>query len=181
MSENPYAPPKAPMGTPAEPSPREGEPTTAELRAFVGPRAERYLHHWTNLRSGKSSMAGINVAAFFLGPVWYAYRRMYVEVAVILGSIAAVAVLELILESVVGEIPAALDSPINIAFGVAMGLFANPLYYRRAKRIIATVSSHDPQRRLEEIASRGGTSWAGVVVLLLAVAASAWFLLSLPE
>lgn len=169
------------MGAPVEPPPREGEPTTAELRAFVGPRAERYLRHWTDLRSGKSSMASINFAAFFLGPVWYAYRKMYAEVAVILCSIAAVGVLELIVESSIGEIPAALDSPINIAFGVVMGLLANPLYYRRAKRIISTTSSHDPQSRLEEIAQRGGTSGASVVVLLLLVAAGAWFLLSLPE
>lgn len=168
MKDNPYAPPIA--AQPDLPAAASGDPAEAALRAFVGPRSERYLRQWSALRHDKKPLAGLNVAAFFFGPFWFAYRKLYVELALIIGGLVVLGGGQAILEESLGQsLPSALDNALNIATGVTLSLLANPLYYRRAQRVIGSVHAASEEERLREIAERGGTSWLSVLVLAGAV------------
>jgi hypothetical protein len=166
VDDNPYAPPTA-VGDDGRSTFADGDPGTAELRAFVGARADRFLLKWSALRKGSGRTAGFNVAAFVFGPLWFAYRKLYREVVFVCVVFIALGIVEMVLFRITGrELPVELDSVLNVAVGVTFALVANPLYYRRAKLVLRSVPRDDEATRIREIARLGGTSWVGAVVTL---------------
>lgn len=163
MEQNPYAPPT----TDADSSFSGDDPGTSALRAFVGPGANRYLQRWSKARSGQGQAVSLHIGAFFFGPVWFAYRKLYRELTVVLLGIVGLGAAQVVYEEMSGEaFPTEIDGALNVGIGVALALVANPLYLRRAKLVIAAVQVGDEEERLREIARRGGTSWPSVLALL---------------
>ena len=120
-------------------------------RRFVGKKADYYITKWTRLRQRQIPMSW-NWAAFSLGPIWMAYRKMLA-----LGYVVVVLqILTAHLASGFGYFLFAV--PTMLAFG----LFANYYYL-----IIADKRITEAETRLESVASVGGTSIKKVGLLFI--------------
>ena len=157
--ENPYAAPQS--GVPID-SVHSEDPAIAQLRAFVGPRADVYLAKWHHLLMGGSGSAGFNWPAFLWSGLWIPYRKMYRVAAILYGTMIATTIGEDVLFVLIGrgQIPPFLDSAIGLIAALVCGFGANRWYLAHARRVIAEVHSLGLQDSecLAEISRRGGTS-----------------------
>jgi len=167
---NPYAAP----ATPADMASVEGvaahDLTREEVRAFVGKNHGYYWRNWQRA-TGSGLRAGFSWPAFFLSFAWMLYRKMYREFFIWGAAVFGLGVVRGVIESVTETNLDAVDKVENFVVAVAMGMLANGLYLRKARRVIADVRARepDPERRVALLEVRGGTSWLGLV-LGLAVA-----------
>jgi hypothetical protein len=98
-----------------------------------------YLQQFLN-QQGKGCFISRNIPAIILGPVWFAYRRMYLQ-AIILFIINSLATI-LLYEYVVGDY-------IPFILNFVVGFFANALFFQNVKR-----------RKAKGLSSEGSTkSW----------------------
>ncbi len=137
--------------------------TPEQLRTFVGPRADYYLKRWQRLEASKAP--GFNWAAFFFGPYWLLYRRMFRTFWISLAVIGGITVLLVLATK--GDPPRILDAFIAIATTIFFGRFGTYLYYLHTRRKIALLSlagEPDSQR----LTRAGGVGWLGVLIFLLA-------------
>ncbi len=162
QSENPYA---APDYSPADLSPtlKPQNSFEAELQAFVGSKADYYLERWSAILYSAGNGAGFNWAAFFIAPLWIAYRKMYLVLLLFWSLIC----IEVMLEDMIfinilehAEVPRLVDRGSGLLIAVICGLFANRLYLWHAKKKIAEAQSegHEGEQLLWQISKRGGTS-----------------------
>ena len=136
---------------------------------FVGPNANRFLPSYERARAVanrapgekiKSSFGsnGFNAGAFFVGPVWFFYRKLWgwacgITVAIFL----------------IGLIPG--TSRIGLPVGVGLGFGANQLYVSHAINKVARMRA-EGRGTPEQLAAAGGVSklaaWiAGTIFALL--------------
>jgi len=153
-------------------------PDAETLRRFVGGNspapADYYLRKWHGLRNGTSGRAGMNWAAFLLGPVWCFYRRLFwfggvVYALELMAGLLAGVVLTTLGEPLdtSGSIPLAMV-PVLLLVRVCIGIAANVVYYRRACSVIRDSGDHarTPTERHQMIAAAGGVSHLGVAVAI---------------
>lgn len=143
--------------------------TEEELRAFVGPRAERYLEMWQADLDLRACRATKNWAAFLFAPFWLAYRKMYRVLFVFLSIALCESVLEeLVFEefSLSTETGYVVTSGIGILFAVVCGVWGNKWYFAHSVKQIDRARSleTDGGKTLESISRRGGTSVVSIVV-----------------
>ena len=130
-------------GTPiARPAPASTKAATAEdrgvdvARAFLGANASYYDEAW-RVMAWRGRAWSWNGAAFWFGPLWFAYRRMA-------GCAAIYVALVLVLE---GLCLAALPGPLALAALVClMGLgggYGNALYLKRFNRKVRRIGGRD--------------------------------------
>jgi hypothetical protein len=158
------------------------ELTEDELRAFVGPRADRYLEQWQPLLAAGSGArgAGFNWSAFFFSGFWLLYRKMYKVAAIFFGVILLESLCEeLVLVGVLGwtEAANALGRAGGLIVGIVCGKLGNRWYFNHTRAKIAEVREQgvEDYRYLPTLAERGGASVAAalgffVAFLLLAAA-----------
>lgn len=141
-------------------------------RAYIGKNADHYVAQLHRLQQGRTLT--FNFAAFLLGFLWMAYRRMYL--------VALSAWILLMLEGTLEELlftffdtgEAARRSwnlVMTLVFGIAIGTFADRVYLWDARRMIRQEMAKGPFHLedvlLERIARKGGTSWIPILVVLL--------------
>ena len=153
-------------------------PAVEQLQVFVGPRSQYYLKRWARLTTDSTAPLGFNWAAFFLGPFWLLYRRMYSTFWITLGVVLAEEILEgLILP---GGPPELLDRIISLAVATFFGVFGTHLYYAHARRKITAFNASgqiDPQL----LALAGGVRWWGVLILAAVLLAGVILVLAFPQ
>ncbi len=136
---------------------------------FVGPNANRFLPAYEHARAManrapgekvKSSFGsnGFNAGAFFAGPVWFFYRRLW-------GWACGLTVALFL----IGLIPG--TSRVGLPVGVVLGFSANQLYVSHAITRVARMRQQG-RGAPEQLAAAGGVSkvagWiAGTVFVLL--------------
>lgn len=140
---------------------------------WVPPEADRYealvagpdgAPDWTLL--GKVRDGGFSWCTFFLGPLYWAYRKCYAEAAVLVAF-----------NVLAGFLPESfLWALLSLVTCVVLG-FAFPYLYRwRADRLHAKAFAQGAASEREAVAyvrAHGGTSWVGVVALLAVAVALA--------
>jgi hypothetical protein len=86
-----------------------------------------------------------------------------------MAAVIGLGVLQAVAVAVTGANLDAVDRLINFAVAATVGMLANGLYLRRARQVVgnARAQEPDPQRRMELLRARGGTSW---IALLLGIA-----------
>lgn len=126
------------------------------LRSFIGEKKQDYyLQKWTK---GKKSW---NWAAFFLSFFWLGYRKMYKYIFLFLGIFL---IIDLAV-SIFGIDDTIFNNVIGIAIAVTLGISGNDLYRQHAlKKIRESMEMNNNDKLQEEIKSRGGGSWLGVLV-----------------
>lgn len=152
--------------------------TEAEVRAFVGTGAEYYLRKWRPALEGAGNAGnatGFNWAGFLLSGAWLPFRKMYRITAIFLG----VLLLETLLEEIVytrvlgrPEAPGTLGNMIGLVGAMICGGFGNEWYLSHTQEVIAQVRGQGlpEDAYLQELAKRGGTSFAASLGFLAAFA-----------
>lgn len=129
----------------------------AELRAFLGPNPEGFLVHYDRIRANEAlgnrltSLFGYGLCApaFFLGPVWFFYRKMW------LWASGYCALMLLLATAPVG-------GGAGLGLSVAAALIARWAYLDHAARIMARLRvlrpADDEHTYLAHLATEGGVS-----------------------
>lgn len=141
---------------------------TEELRTFVGPNANYYLAQFARANpEGGPQRLGFNWAALFLLYGWLLYRKMYrvfwATFGIMMVVSFGVAVAHALMQRVVSPWT---NLAVTLAGGCVLGLYGNWLYYRHALRKLGRVSMFAEDRNAA-LASMGGVSWVGPVLLLV--------------
>jgi type II secretory pathway pseudopilin PulG len=149
-----------------------GQPSdvTNFYKAIIGPKNQAYyLRHFQ--RFDAKGKAGItwHWPAFFVTFLWLLYRKMWLHAMLewLLPVIVIIPVV--IIAATLGEPGTYVAVLLYIAVVTLLPpLFANALYYRHCKKIIAEsrVSSPDLQWQLGQLSGKGGTS-NGVMIFFL--------------
>jgi hypothetical protein len=139
-------------------------------RRLVGPRADYYLVRWAWIeRSGRA--VGFNWPAFWLGPFWMLYRRMYRTFAIAIGAITLVVALESLAAYLlhIQSLPQFIERGITIAQGVVIGSYGSYWYFVEVRRRYERIRSVDGFTD-SDFDRAGGVSWGapalGVAVLV---------------
>jgi hypothetical protein len=167
MEDNPYQAPAftdQPM-TGVEPGfpPGSSGRSEAEIRAFVGKKADYYLTRWSEALHDGGRVRGFNWAAFLLSGLWLPYRKLYRIAIIFFVIVAAESVLEALAVAAGFATEAglsALGSLVGLVAAVVIGSFGNAWYLAHAKRQIAQVRALGLQddAYFAALARRGGTS-----------------------
>lgn len=102
-----------------------------ELSTYIGKKDEYYIGRFKNEKNK------INFAAFFLGPLWLGYRKMYLE-SFILGLGVAVLGAMLIVYEYSFDVMVSQSTirSVNIGLQAVLGVSGNYLYFMSLKRKI---------------------------------------------
>ena len=145
----------------------------AELAAFFGPHADTFLKAYDKLQAdavlaqgGRPKFrlygGGFEVAAFFLGPVWFFYRKMWTIAWVIVALLVGVALLPV-------------GSRLGLITGVLLGFMAHRTYVQHAIGKLQKMRLADGTLDPDALRQAGGVSRqagiiSGVLYCLLCVA-----------
>ncbi len=159
--------------------PEEEPLTSEELDAFTDEYAAKaatfatpgyYIEKWRPVLLGKSSWNGFNGAAFLTGILWCLYRKMYGVAAGIFAAEFLIGIILIIIASIAIAPLELTNSQIALVSWLALipvrlwlGLMANKLYLKKAKKVIleSRSSSGIGDAALKQMRSRGGISgWA---------------------
>ncbi len=146
-----------------------------DLLAFFGPHADIYLLVYDRLHAGANRApgqkfqfnffgGGLSGPAFFVGPVWFFYRKMWLYGGILTGLMVLLAALPAVLS--VGR----LSLPISIGIAVA----AKQIYVSHAISTIQKLRAANPYLDPQTLAHAGGVSrtaaWiSGVIYALLVI------------
>ena len=167
----------------------DAETADTLLAAFVGEKYDSYYrdkwfkNHIPTLEKDvtKMNMRSFNVAGFFLGIFWLCYRKMYIAAALIM---LAITVIDLIMMYVLGMERYNIlgQSTFMMVWIVMTGILGNYLYFDHSVRQIKKTTSvtSDLNMIREQLAKKGGTSWAGaigvsIVIITLSVLLTYFF------
>ena len=131
--------------------------------AFIGKKYQSYYQEkFQNLEALKPK-GGFNIAAFFIGPIWLFYRKMYAYGFI---YIAFMIIYGIFADFV--EISDSTDRAISIAVAVTLGLSGNGLYKNFVDKKLTT-----SVRGIEEAQEQGGTNpvlaWSLFVLIILLI------------
>ena len=126
-------------------------PESSELlKTFVGEKFAFYDRKWAKNNSW-------NFAAFFLGPIWMLYRKMYLYSAIYVAVMVVIGV-----TSYLFEFPRTVDSAINSIFLMLCATQGNKLYKHFVEKKIQLISSSASGNELKiAVARAGGTALSG--------------------
>lgn len=137
---------------------------------FFGNESGYYKNRLMRMRNGTNAI--FNGYAFFLGVLWFAYRKMYVEVAII---ILALIILQVLLE-LSGFVNTGIDKLSTLICAFILGYTGNYLYIKKAIRTVEKAKEIyiNPGDRLTFLEKEGGVSIlmpillvAGIVALMI--------------
>lgn len=140
------------------------------LRAAIGPNSEYYLARWNEMRA-KGSRVSWNWAACLANLYWFAWRRMWVPLTLL--------VIAFVLVGLVGAVVPALGQAtllVSIGFTFVTGAYGNEIYRRHCERLVAGTAGLEGKEALAGLRRRGGTSATALVVTI----AATLFLIGLP-
>jgi hypothetical protein len=154
----------------------------SEWRAFVGSNAPYYTSRWSEAHEGGGPFLGFNHAAGWLGPTWFAYRKMYFLSVLEVGAIVAAQV------TLYRTFDATARRDAGVAVGLAFlqllvqaiavllgGSFGTYWYFRSATNAVSR--ARDRKTSLEDrralLREAGGTS-VRMAIAVPIVAALAW-------
>jgi hypothetical protein len=152
-------------------------PTELELRVFVDCNSDYYLTAWKPALTDGGFVRQFNLSAFFLGALWLAYRKMYLEAVMLVGVGSAISFVSALVCLFVFRDPLLIRGTTTIvgfAIGGYVAAHANHWYLVRALNAIERVrnSGLSPDAQVLAIARRGGTNpfsailvFAGVVIV----------------
>ena len=136
------------------------------LKLFVGKNYDYFLKKWEIVEKKKSKQSW-NWAAFLLGFMWMAYRKMYLYSWIFIGAF----VVEVLCEY-------AFNIPDNISKGIGFGINAtfgwqgNYWYKLHAEKKVNEITAmYSPDQARIELAKQGGTSIGAAIGFVVALVA----------
>ncbi|WHY03269.1 DUF2628 domain-containing protein [Neobacillus sp. DY30] len=136
--------------------------------SFVGKNFDYYNGKWDNIEEKKIKTSW-NWAAFFLGPFWFGYRKMYIPVLLFAAFYLAVDLSLFLLKYEYTEetyIFSPIDQAIVWPFSIILSLLGNYIYLKHTNKYID--KSHllpiNAEQKKLWFKKKGGTSWLGVLL-----------------
>ncbi len=154
----------------------------AELRDFFGPSADTFLKVYDNVRASTPQVTGqrpkfqlfgggFEVAAFFLGPVWFFYRKMWLMAWIVVGLMVALAFIPF--------------RAVGMVLGFTLATMAHRLYVQHAVQKLVALHATNATVTPALVQAAGGVSKpAGIIsgviygLLWLLAVASIFYLMS---
>ncbi|MFS0864591.1 DUF2628 domain-containing protein [Fredinandcohnia sp. 179-A 10B2 NHS] len=153
-----------------QPIMKNGYTTAEAISLVVGENNEYYIRNWNRKISW-------NWAGFFLSYAWLGYRKMYLHIVILLGTLLFINIIDMLLFRGSFTLP-------SFAFSASVmaGMMGNVLYKSHIQRQIKKADLIDTteRRKWEHLQESGGTSIGGVVFGLAAVAAYVYLSQSVP-
>lgn len=148
-------------------------------RALVGPKADYYLTKWANTGSDEK-MLGFNWPAFFLGPIWMLYRKMYRLAGMFIALIVAIELLERAIAFAMHseEFPQSIDRALGIGIAIVVARFATYWYLGETRRRYQSLQANGALSDATASEAGGVSRFAvflGVLGTVLVVGTSAYF------
>lgn len=145
-------------------------PDEKYLQAYFGKQTNYYTEKYRAYQAG--SKFTFNIAPFFIGFLWFFYRKLWVEGAVIFFIIMASGFVEAMiydLFAVSETIQTAIFYGSSFVFGMLWAFAGNYFYIKRSIRSIHEIlaSTEDEEERLDLLAKKGGVSLIPFIILLL--------------
>ncbi|MDQ8757099.1 TIR domain-containing protein [Sphingosinicella sp. LHD-64] len=158
----PSPPPAAPQAAPVPLMAAAAPPPADEalMRAAIGPNADLYLQRWRQMDEKRSAISW-NWPACLLSGYWFAYRKMWLPLVLL--------VLASIVVSALGATNPGFSQAslfITIGFTFVTGTFGNHWYRNHVRRLIAETSVLPREAQLDALQKRGGVSQAAVFILI---------------
>lgn len=137
------------------------EARRAELRDFFGPNADTFLGAYDKLRAQTPQVAGgrprfqlfgggFEAAAFFLGPVWFFYRKMWLVAWVIVGLMVVLAFIPF--------------RAVGLILGITLATMAHRVYVQHAVQKLVAMHASAAVVTTATVQAAGGVSKpAGIV------------------
>ena len=137
-----------------------------EMRAFIGPHADAFMPVWASMQARSAARAAgekrrrlqfsFIAMAFFLGPSWFFYRKMWVWGWTLVAVLVAL-----------NFVPGA--SRAGLPLGISLAMFGRMAYLGHAQKRIATLRGGAEFADLDVLRRAGGVSpvagWISAVVL----------------
>ena len=126
-----------------------------ELRAYIGPHAEAFMPVWASMQARAAPRQpgekrprlklGFVAMAFFLGPCWFFYRKMWAWAWGLTATLVALAFL---------PIPSRATAPV----GILLALFGRQLYLGHVRKQVAKLRGGAAFADTELLRRAGGVS-----------------------
>ncbi len=161
-----------------------------DVAAIVGNGADYYIPRFRQI-SGKGKNTHWNWAAFFFGPLWLLYRKMYSAgalliflqllqsgMSVLLYNVMSISTNNASIEEIYKAVEIAINNPlytyyllsfsllsvIMFVIKLALGLWGNRLYFLHCSSTIRRARNKTPDLTAGELSSLGGTTVAMVII-----------------
>ncbi len=137
-----------------------------ERALLVNRKTEHYIPIFNSLEQGKTG--GWNWCGFLIGPLWFVYRKMYIEGAIAYAGIYCMGIISTLLVNATGNTDlSAIVGPLSVAWQALQGGMANKVYWWRNRRLMDKLPN--TERRAGFIKRNGGTSALAVVIALIII------------
>ena len=137
-----------------------------EVRAYIGPHAEAFMPVWASMQARAAPRQpgekrprlrfGFIAMAFFLGPCWFFYRKLWLWAWGLVGLFVVLALLPL-------------TSRVGLPLGIFLAMFGRQAYLGHVKARIAKLRGGAEFADLEVLRRAGGVSplagWISSVVI----------------
>ncbi len=163
--ENFYAPPSANVEGGGAQGFGSSDHATA-LAAFVGGKSSFYLEKWAHKIRGGEGSSGFSIGAFFLGLLYFLYRKMYLYALLLFG--AQFVLIGISIGIALAGAPEILNNILGFGFNLFVSFKAHDWYYQHACNKIeeAKAEGHDGAQLLQVLSERGGTNlWLPLLVV----------------
>lgn len=144
-------------------------------QAITQTRANYYVPKWKRYAAGEGTFPSWHWPAFFFGSCWALYRKAWAGALILLGISVGLFGLGRFLAGILAGINGGVSSAgseaveglLAIAAWVVPPLFANGVYYRKARTLVTRARSvhNDHAAQLAYVTANGGVSWKSVVII----------------
>ena len=131
--------------------------------AFFQKSKSYYTDKWTRFKTGQKFT--FNVFAFLFGLLWFMYRKMYLEAALVFVVIIGEGFLEALILS--NDIAKLFNIIATIAMGTITGFIGNYFYIRKADKIVHTAKTKflDEEQLKMFLGKKGGVSYLFLIII----------------
>ncbi len=138
------------------------------LAIYFGGWPGYYLDMYRDYHAG--NRFAFNVSAWLGGLLWFLYRKLYVEVALVFFSFFAFDIAIVLLLYFLGvpeDLIQATSTLYPFFVWIFIGFIGNNLYLKKADRIIHRIlaSTSDENERTRLLKKKGGTSWSPFILI----------------
>ncbi len=142
--------------------PDEDNEPDKRLRAFVGPRAEKYHTRWRPMLGAHAHRTSWNWSAALFGGFWLLYRKLYVIAGLLLAIIVVDVNITVELEEagIAPKAIAAWDRMSYWIYGGVMGIWGNYWYLRKYQKALEAADQQTlaGEEQMAFLRKSGGTN-----------------------
>lgn len=134
-----------------------------EVKEFIGENADKIYHKLYGNKYG-NAIDNILWPAVFFTPLWFAYRKMYKMLIIILAVSFATGFIAGMMDITDGDLRG-----ISFALQLIFGVMANFLYRKKIEKEINEIKKKElnEEQTMKEIRDKGGVSGASMAIMIL--------------